>query len=101
MKRSPENSIDQIIKFLGWNITPDQRSKALEYSSFEWMKTHSEKFTHQGGSAEPFFKPGGFIRKGQVGDHKTKLSTEQERRILEKARQLLEPDCVEFLGLSA
>lgn len=100
MKRSAENSIDQIITFLGWDITPDQRSKVLEYSSFEWMKTHSEKFTRQGGSAKPSFKPGGFIRKGRVGDHKTKLSTEQERRILEKARQWLEPECLEFLGLS-
>ena len=101
MKRSAENSIDQIITFLGWDITPDQRSKVLEYSSFEWMKTHSEKFTRQGGSAKPSFKPGGFIRKGRVGDHKTKLSTEQEWRILEKARQWLEPECLEFLGLSA
>lgn len=100
MKRSAENSIDQIITLLGWDITPDQRSKVLEYSSFEWMKTHSEKFTRQGGSAKPSFKPGGFIRKGRVGDHKTKLSTEQERRILEKARQWLEPECLEFLGLS-
>ena len=100
MKRSAENSIDQIITFLGWDITPDQRSKVLEYSSFEWMKTHSEKFTRQGGSAEPSFKPGGFIRKGRVGDHKTKLSTEKERRILEKARQWLVPECLEFLGLS-
>ncbi len=99
MKRSPENSIDQVIAFLEWNITPGQRSKALEYSSFEWMKTHSEKFTRQNESAKPFFKPGGFIRKGQVGDHKTKLSLEQEQRILEKAGQLLEPECIEFLEL--
>ena len=101
MKRSPENSIDQVIAFLEWDITPNRRSKALEYSSFKWMKTHSEKFTRQSESAEPTFKPGGFIRKGQVGDHKTKLSTEQEQRILEKARQLLEPECLEFLDLTA
>lgn len=100
MKRSPESSIDRIIAFLAWDITPEQRSRALEYSSFEWMKTHSEKFTRQSVSAGPDFKPGGFIRKGQVGDHKTKLSTEQEQCILEKAWQWLEPDCLEFLGLS-
>lgn len=101
MKQSLEGSIDKIIAFLGWDKTADQRNKALFYSSFEWMKTHSEKFTRQGKSAKPIFKPGGFIRKGEVGDHKTKLSSEQEQRILEKARQLLEPDCLKFLGLTA
>jgi len=101
MKQSLEGSINKIIEFLGWDMTTDQRNKALFYSSFEWMKTHSEKFTRQGKSAKPVFKPGGFIRKGQVGDHKTILSTEQEQRILEKTRQLLEPDCVELLGLTA
>jgi len=100
MKQSLEGSIDKIIAFLGWDKTADQRNKALFYSSFEWMKTHSEKFTRQGKSAKPIFKPGGFIRKGEVGDHKTKLSSEQEQRILEKARQLLEPDCLKFLGLT-
>lgn len=101
MKQSLEDSTDNIITFLEWDVTSDQRSKALEYSSFEWMKTHSEKFTRQGKSAKPTFKPGGFIRKGKVGDHKTKLSSEQEQRILEKAAQLLEPDCLEFLDLPA
>ena len=101
MTRSFDESIDRIIRFLAWDITPAQRRRAIEYSSFDWMKTHSEKFTRQGLSAKPTFKAGGFIRKGQVGEHKSKLSAEQEQRILEKARAMLEPECAEFLGITA
>lgn len=101
MKQSLENSIDTIIEFLGWNVNPVERSNAIEYSSFNWMKAHSDKFTRQIKSEKPSFKPGGFIRKGQVGDHKTKLSSEQEQRILEKAVQLLDSECIEFLELPA
>jgi hypothetical protein len=99
MKTSLENAVDKIIEFLGWQLTPDQRSKVLEYSSFDWMKAHSNKFTRQVKSDKPSFKPGGFIRKGEVGDHKTKLSPQQEQRILKKAGQMLDPDCLRFLGL--
>jgi hypothetical protein len=99
MKTSLEDTVDRISAFLGWRISADQRNKVLQYSSFDWMKAHSDKFTRQVKSHQPSFKPGGFIRKGEVGDHKTKLSAEQEQRILEKAAQLLEPDCLRFLGL--
>lgn len=99
MKASLEGAVDSIINFLGWDITPEQRSKALEYSSFDWMKAHTDKFTRQVKTGKPSFKPGGFIRKGEVGDHKTKLSAEQEQRILEKAAQMLEPECLRFLRL--
>jgi hypothetical protein len=100
MKESLEDAVDSIIAFLDWRITPQQRSKVLEHSSFDWMKTHSDKFTRQVKSEKPSFKPGGFIRKGEVGDHKTKLSAEQEQRILEKAEQILETDCLRYLGLA-
>jgi hypothetical protein len=45
------------------------------------------------------FKPGGFIRKGQVGDHKEKLTQEQEQRILQRASEELTSECLAFLGL--
>jgi len=48
---------------------------------------------------KPLFKPGGFIRKGKTGDHKTKLSADQEQKILQKARDELEPACLEYLNI--
>lgn len=99
MKRDLPGAIDRIITFLGWDISAAQRAAAIEYSSFDWMKAHADKFTRQLSSDEPTFKPGGFIRKGTVGDHKTRLTEEQEQRILEKARETLAAGCLEFLDL--
>jgi len=99
MKRDLAASIDRIIGFLGWTITAAQRAAAIDHSSFDWMKQHADKFTRQLASDEPVFRPGGFIRKGTVGDHKTRLSAEQEERILAKARAGLPQDCLAFLGL--
>ena len=99
MKQDLPVCIDRIVAFLGWSITPAQRTAAIEHSSFAWMKQHADKFTRQLGSDEPVFRPGGFIRKGTVGDHKMQLSEAQEQRILGKARELLPRDCLEFLSL--
>jgi hypothetical protein len=100
MKADLPGAIDRIIEFLGWDISAVQRTAAIEYSSFDWMKQHADKFTRQLSSDEPVFKPGGFIRKGTTGDYKTKLSAEQEARVLAKARELLTDDCLEFLQIA-
>lgn len=99
MKRDLPASLDKLVAFLGWSVDARQRARVLEYSSFDWMKANSEKFARQGLSDKPLFKPGGFIRKGRVGEHKTRLSPAQEERILARAREMLAPDCLAFLGL--
>ena len=100
MKHDIDPCVDRILQFLGWQITATQRDAVNEYISFDWMKAHTDKFTvsHRG---EPLFKPGGFIRKGQVGDHKQQLSKAQEQQILNRANELLADDCLEFLGLAS
>ncbi len=98
MKEDIDPVIEQILEFLGWQLNHEQIKQVKKYISFEWMKAHSNKFT-ENTEGRSFFKPGGFIRKGQVGDHKSKLSPEQESLILEKAHTELEPDCLAFLGL--
>jgi hypothetical protein len=62
MKQDLPAAIDRISAFLGWDITPAARERAIELSSFAWMKQHSGKFTRQLSLDEPAFKPGGFIR---------------------------------------
>lgn len=99
MKMDLPGSMDRILEFLGWDISAEQRERAIEYSSFDWMRAHADKFTRQLDMDEPTFRPGGLIRKGRVGDHKAMLSPGQERRILDKAHDMLEPDCLEFLGI--
>jgi hypothetical protein len=98
MKQAIDPCVDRILQFLDWHITPAQRNAVNEYISFDWMKAHSDKFImdHRG---EPLFRPGGFIRKGQIGDHKQQLSKVQEQQILDRARKMLADDCLDFLGL--
>lgn len=92
-------NIDRIIDFLHWDISSEQRERAIEYSSFQWMKAHDEKFSSQGDGDKPQFKPGQFIREGKVGKHRETMSSEQEQRVLDKAREMLESDCLKFLEL--
>lgn len=99
MKRDLPGAVDQILEFLGWRLSAEQKQKVLRYSSFEWMRAHSDRFTTMSGRSQPHFKAGTFIRKGEVGDHQSLLSPDQSLRILQKAREMLEPDCLKFLGL--
>lgn len=99
MKKDLPSIIDQITAFLQWDITPEQKARVIEYSSFDWMKAHDEKFSSQGGDGRPVFKPGKFVRKGKVGSYRDLMTAEQEQRILEKAHELLEPGCLAFLEL--
>lgn len=100
MKLVFSKAIDQICDFLEWSLTPYEKERVMGYASFEWMKENTHRFTTLAGYEKPHFKPGQFIRKGVVGDYKMQLSAEQEARILAKAKELLEADCLRFLGLA-
>ncbi len=99
MKQDLEGAVDQILVFLDHQLQAGQRERVLEYSSFSWMKNNAERFTRFSNSAESNFMPGGFIRKGQVGDYHNLLSPEQEEQILKMAEAELEPQCLDFLEL--
>lgn len=101
LKQDLNTGLDKILDFLGWQITSEQRAHVLTLCSFEWMKANTVRFARQTATGEAVFKPGGFIRKGQVGDGKTVLSPEQELRILDKARERLTPDCLAFFEIDA
>ncbi len=101
LKTDFDTAIDQILNFLDWKITDTQREKVLELTSFQWMKNNDQRFSRQGTSGESAFKPGKFIRKGQVGDGKATLTAEQEKRILDKARESLTPECLAFFDIPA
>ncbi|MBL1278579.1 MAG: sulfotransferase domain-containing protein [Ectothiorhodospiraceae bacterium] len=94
------DQIDKILYFLKWEISDEQRQRVLHLCSFDWMKENSIRFARQNNTDEPMFKPGGFIRKGKIGEGKSTLTAEQEERILNKARDRLPPDCLVYLGLT-
>lgn len=99
LKHDLAGGMDKIAAFLGWELTAEQKAKALEYSSFEWMKAHDEKFSQQAGTRNPAFKPGQFIRQGKVGSYKELVTPELEQKILNRARAELEPECLRFLEI--
>lgn len=99
MKQDITTCVDQILDFLDWQVSGEQRTNILQYISFDWMKAHDEKFSSQGPKKIRSFKPGKFIRQGTVGNYRELMTDEQEQRILNKAREWLEPDCLRFLDL--
>ena len=99
MKSDLSRTVDSIVDFLQWKVSAEQKNAVLEYSSFEWMKAHDEKFSSQGNDGKPVFKPGKFVRKGKVGGYRDLMTVEQEQRIMNKAYEMLDPDCLHFLEL--
>ncbi len=101
LKKDFSAGIEQILNFLDWHITDEQHNRVVELCSFQWMKKNSLRFTRKSRTGETIFKPGGFIRKGEVGGGKAMLTAEQEKRILDKARERLTPDCLAFFGIDS
>ena len=101
LKRDLGAGVDQIAAFLGWELTPEQKAKVLEYSSFDWMKAHDEKFSGQTESGNSLFKPGRFIRQGKVGAYRDLITPELEKKILDRAHAELEPECLRFLEIGS
>jgi len=93
------NNIQRLLTFLQWKLTPEQLRCVTDHCSFTWMKAHSDKFILKLQNGEPEFKPGGFIRKGKVGDHKNLLTEKQEQCIIEEAHNRLPQECLQFLKL--
>ncbi len=99
MKADLPGAVDQLSEFLLCPLTREEKLQVVKHSSFDWMKEHASRFTRLSGESVVHFKKGAFIRKGVTGDYKTLLSQKQEARIMEKAREMLAEDCLEFLGL--
>ena len=99
MKQDLSACMDRIVDFLGWEITDAHKARALEYSSFDWMKRHEDRFSRQATTGEASFRPGTFIREGRVNSYHGLMTRQQEKKILDRARELLDDDCLRFLDL--
>lgn len=99
LKADLAGAMERMLRFLGWTLSDAGLHRALQLSSFEWMKANAFRFAGEGDDGKPVFRPGGFIRKGRTGDYKTHLTPAQEARILARCRAELEPECLEYLGL--
>jgi hypothetical protein len=93
-------AVDRILPFLGWKLGPEGRARAIEYSSFAWMKANSDKFTRASAAGPKLFKPGQFIRQGKVGGHADELTAAQAEALLARARADLPRECLEYVGIA-
>ncbi|WP_455223014.1 sulfotransferase domain-containing protein, partial [Kaarinaea lacus] len=53
-----DTAINEILEFLGWQLTADKHDKVREYCSFPWMKHHTDKFVTRFENGKSMFKPG-------------------------------------------
>lgn len=77
MKRDHEGSVRKIADFLGITPTDEQWLRILEYTSFEWMKAHEEKFEAHTVPEVPILNRGAMIRKGEAGQAKADGMTDE------------------------
>ena len=67
LKADHEGSVRKIASFLGFRPTAKQWPKILEYTSFDWMKAHEDKFELRTVAPVPVLDSGAMMRKGRVG----------------------------------
>jgi len=71
MSKDHHKAVDQIAKFCKFDgLTSTQLNQVYEYTSFKWMKEHSEKFALQHVLPMPPMKPEAMIRKGTSNEGK-------------------------------
>ncbi len=75
------NEIGRVVKFLKIKPPAEAVQRAMERSSFEYMKEHEAKFGLQA-PAKPDKVYDQFIRKGQAGEGKKELKPEHSEQIL-------------------
>jgi len=84
----------KLLKFLQWNICDDDVRRAIDLASFANMRK-AEKFILFQGNA--FEKEKHFIREGQVGKNRLRLTEDMVRRLAEKGREFgLDDDAMEL-----
>lgn len=89
MKRDIEGEARRIVDFLGWDVTDDELRRVLPLVDFGHLRATEKQTFSRGG-----FKEGAhFFREGAVGKNRARLSAEQERRIVERAREEFDPAC--------
>lgn len=86
----------RVSRFLGFEATTAEMDRVLSLVTMSSLQAREDR---QRGDAErpSRWKAGArFFREGAVGKNRARLSAEQERRIVERARAELAPECVAF-----
>lgn len=94
MSKGPRHSADQIISFLGWDLSSEEIDKAVQLASFDTMKTAERSNTMRG---HMFKKDMSFVREGKVGKNREKLTGDMEERLVKVFRDGLDSEAFQFV----
>ena len=86
--KNKRREIERMIEFLKLEVSEEAIQKAVEYSSFEYMKEHEEKF----GVQPPDFSKkvfDQFIRKGKSGEGEKTATPKQKQAFLKRQHDVL------------
>lgn len=87
----------RICTFLAWDLSEADLDRVLPLVSFSAMQD-SEARLLRGASGGPTWREGArFFREGGVGKNRARLSEEQQARVVSRARELLDPECFDFV----
>lgn len=77
MKHDHQGVLRRIAEFLDVQPDPQQWANIVEYTSFEWMKQHEDKFEASTVATVPILQRGAMIRKGLAGQAKSDGMTDE------------------------
>ena len=92
MKRDHEGTIRKIADFLGEQPAPEQWKDIFEYTSFDWMKRHEDRFEVRTVCDVPPLKSGAMVRQGQTGKAKSDGMTDEISVHLRQSGNQIFPD---------
>ena len=79
LKRDPFKSVNEVAKFLGYNLTEAVATQIVDMTSFDKMKENPSANNNWMNKVRREGEP--FMRKGVIGDWKTLFSEDQSARI--------------------
>ena len=96
LQRNLEKEAMRLARFLDWPVSQAEMAEVLPLVSFDHMRaTEDSKLMRD---EQSYWKDGArFFREGGVGKNRSRLSAEQERRLVDRVRAEFEPDCSDFV----
>lgn len=93
LQRDLAGEARRLVAFLGWSVDEATLTRSVELASLASMKENEAALGVQG----TFNEGHRFVREGGMGKNRARLSADQERRIVEKARATLDPACFDWI----
>ncbi|MBW2222608.1 MAG: sulfotransferase domain-containing protein [Deltaproteobacteria bacterium] len=96
LQRDLEQQAWRLVRFLGWPVSEAEMAQVLPLVSFDHMRASEDSALKRDG--QTYWKEGSrFFREGGMGKNRSRLSDEQERRLVDRVRAEFEPECGDFV----